>query len=51
MTVDGKEKLVKKSKKNIILRVLGTVSVVSLIIILITFFLVNKIEIPTILGL
>lgn len=51
MKVDGKQKQVKKSKKHIVLRVLGTVSVVSLAIILITFFLVNKIEIPTILGL
>ncbi len=51
MKMDGKEKPVKKSKKSIVLRVLGIVSVVSLTIILITFFLVNKIEIPTILGL
>ena len=51
MKMDSKEKPVKKSKKSIVLRVLGIVSVVSLTIILITFFLVNKIEIPTILGL
>lgn len=51
MKVDGKEKTVKRSKKSVVLWVLGTLSVVSFAIILTIFFLVNKIEIPTILGM
>jgi len=51
MKVNGKEKTVKRSKKSVVLWILGLFLVISFGIILTIFFLVNNIEIPTILGM